>query len=62
MLDKIEGNPCTLSCDEATGECSFDIDNFFVNLVAPCTVQQCIVEGYTASQGGKIIACGYFLS
>lgn len=47
----IEGNPCTLSCNEVTGECTFDIQDFFVTLIAPCTNAQCIVEGYTASQG-----------
>ncbi len=51
VLDVIEGNPCTLSCNEVTGECTFDIQDFFVTLIAPCTNAQCIVEGYTASQG-----------
>ncbi|KFM28717.1 putative ATP-dependent permease [Auxenochlorella protothecoides] len=54
VLDVIEGNPCTLSCNEVTGECTFDIQDFFVTLIAPCTNAQCIVEGYTASQGNYV--------
>lgn len=51
VLDVIAGNPCVISCDESTGECTFDIQDFFVTLVAPCTTQQCIVQGFTIGQG-----------
>lgn len=55
VLDVIEGNPCVISCDESTGECTFDIQDFFVTLIAPCTTRQCAVQGFTIGQGARAV-------
>ena len=46
VLDQIQGNPATVACD-ASGACSFDIRDFFVQLTAPCAVAGCLVPEYT---------------
>lgn len=50
VLDSIDGNPSTVDCAPG-GECAFDIDNFFVKLVAPCTNAECLVPGYVMAEG-----------
>eukprot|EP00887_Chlorella_sp_A99_P006677 scaffold3.g6677.t1 len=45
-LDQIEGQRASISCTAAQ-ECTFDIDNFFVALTAPCTTADCLVSDYT---------------
>jgi ABC-type multidrug transport system ATPase subunit len=60
VLDKINGNPCTISCDDTTGECTFDIQDFFVKLVAPCTAQvsECLVQAFSLSSNSYIYGDG----
>jgi ABC-type multidrug transport system ATPase subunit len=60
VLDKINGNPCTISCDNTTGECTFDIQDFFVKLVAPRTTQvsECLVEAFSLSSNSYIYGDG----
>lgn len=48
VLDTIDGNPCTISCDEA-GVCTFDIQDFFVKLEAPCITRECLVPSFVAN-------------
>ena len=50
VFNQIEGNPCVIDCD-VDGICSFDIKNFFVKLVAPCTTAECLVQGYSLADG-----------
>lgn len=50
IFDSIQDRPAVISCDE-TGECSFDIENFFVKLIAPCNTTECRVEGYNFEDG-----------
>lgn len=50
VFDRIEGQPCVIDCDES-GECVFDIKDFFVTLKAPCTNQACLVDGFTMEEG-----------
>lgn len=50
VFDQIQGTPCTIDCN-TDGICSFDIKNFFVKLVAPCTNAECLVQGYSLVDG-----------
>ncbi len=50
IFDSIEGRPAVISCDERN-ECTFDIENFFVKLIAPCNTTECLVEGYKFEDG-----------
>ena len=55
VFQQIEGNPCVIDCDEK-GVCTFDIKNFFIKLVAPCTNAECLVQGYSLKQGSFVVA------
>ena len=46
VLDQIEGEPCTVGCGP-DGQCVFDIQDFFVTLVAPCQTAGCLVPSYS---------------
>ena len=45
VLKDIEGKPCTVDCDE-DNNCTFDIKDFFVKLIARCSNHDCRVDGY----------------
>lgn len=46
----IENRPAVISCDESR-QCTFDIENFFVKLKAPCKTTSCRVNGYNFEDG-----------
>ena len=46
----IQGKPAVIDCDEAN-QCTFDIENFFVKLIAPCKTTECRVQGYNFEDG-----------
>ena len=50
VFAKIENRPAIVSCDESN-QCTFDIENFFVKLVAPCRTTECQVQGYNFEDG-----------
>ncbi|EFN53179.1 hypothetical protein CHLNCDRAFT_136987 [Chlorella variabilis] len=50
ILNRIKGQPCSIDCTPE-GLCTFDIQDFFVTLVAPCQTAACVVPGYTFVQG-----------
>jgi len=52
ILDDIQGKPCSIDCD-SQGMCTFDIQDFFVTLVAPCQTAACVVPGYTFVEGAS---------
>ena len=50
IFASIQGRPAVIDCDESN-ECTFDIENFFVKLIAPCKTTECRVEGYSFEDG-----------
>ena len=52
ILSKINGQPCSIDCTP-DGHCTFDIQNFFVTLVAPCQTASCVVPGLIFAEGER---------
>ena len=50
IFDSIQDRPAVVYCDES-GDCTFDIENFFVKLIAPCNATECLVVGYNFEDG-----------
>lgn len=50
IFETIEGRPAVMSCEESN-VCTFDIENFFVKLTAPCETRSCLVKGYSFEDG-----------
>ena len=50
VFDSIEKRPAIISCDEGN-MCTFDIENFFVKLVAPCRTTECQLQGHRFEDG-----------
>ena len=50
ILGSINGKPCSIDCTPE-GVCTFDIQDFFVTLVAPCATAACVVPGYSFVEG-----------
>ena len=50
IFSTIENKPAVISCDE-NNQCTFDIENFFVKLIAPCQTTSCRVKGYNFEDG-----------
>ncbi|KAL4431621.1 hypothetical protein ABPG77_001463 [Micractinium sp. CCAP 211/92] len=50
ILDDVEGKPCSIDCT-ADSTCSFNIQDFIFDLVAPCQMASCVVPGYTFVEG-----------
>lgn len=46
----IQGKPAIIDCN-AAGNCTFDIQDFFIKLEAPCTNQECQLQGYILTEG-----------
>ncbi|GAB4823317.1 hypothetical protein N2152v2_010363 [Parachlorella kessleri] len=51
ILDSAEGKPVWVDCDPATGDCTIEIQDFFVTFVAPCSPAECLVPGYLMDEG-----------
>jgi ABC-type lipoprotein export system ATPase subunit len=49
IFKQIKGKPAVLDCDEEN-ICTFDIQGFFVKLIAPCSNPECRVQGYTIQE------------
>ena len=60
VFEKIENRPALIDCDEAY-QCTFDIENFFVKLVAPCKNAECRVQGYNFEDGSYEISSDRWL-
>ena len=60
VFEKIENRPALIDCDE-TYHCTFDIENFFVKLVAPCKNAECRVQGYNFEDGSYEISSNRWL-
>ncbi|KAL4458955.1 hypothetical protein ABPG75_013820 [Micractinium tetrahymenae] len=50
ILNDVEGKPCSIDCT-ADGTCSFNIQDFIFDLVAPCQTAACVVPGFTFVEG-----------
>lgn len=50
VFETIESRPAVISCDESN-LCTFDIENFFVKLIAPCQTTSCLLKGYRFEDG-----------
>jgi hypothetical protein len=58
ILNKIKGQPAAIDCTPE-GMCTFDIQDFFVTLVAPCQTASCVVPGYSFVQGALAWLAGW---
>jgi ABC-type multidrug transport system ATPase subunit len=50
VFSKIQNRPAVIGCD-SENTCSFDIENFFVKLIASCKTTECRVQGYNFEDG-----------
>ena len=50
IFANIQGRPALIDCDESN-MCTFDIENFFIKLIAPCETSECRVSGYKLLEG-----------
>ncbi|KAI8112521.1 hypothetical protein M9434_003844 [Picochlorum sp. BPE23] len=50
IFANIQGRPALVDCDE-NNICTFDIENFFIKLIAPCETRECRVTGYKLLEG-----------